>query len=178
MKRSDDKLSSLFKWIMIVISGFGVIALVLLGITIIVSVFWRYALNRPIFGAEDIAVMCLTVVVASAIADAGRHNGHITIDLLPRCGNPAIEKTRVIIVAFVNIGVTITLAIALFNAGLCGRQCGAVTSNISIPHAPFYFYLSIALIANSICFIVAAMRQWKHPMHSIHSEKNTNSETF
>lgn len=34
---------------------------VLLGVTV-VAVFWRYALNAPIFGIEDISIVTLTIV--------------------------------------------------------------------------------------------------------------------
>lgn len=178
MNKSHDKHSGFMEWIFRVTSTIGVTALILLGLTIIVSVFWRYVLNRPIFGSEDIATMCLTVVVASAIAYAGHRNGHITIDLLPRSRYRMIEKTRIAIVAIVNVGIAVTLSLALLKSGLCGLQCGAITSNISIPHAPFYFYLSIALISNAISFVVLAVYQWHDSSQSRTSEELSNLGTL
>ena len=50
--------------------GAGVALAVLVGFTV-VAVFWRYALNDPIFGVEDVSTMALTIVVSAAIVAPG-----------------------------------------------------------------------------------------------------------
>lgn len=178
MNGSNGKRSSYIVWINRAVTVIGIAAFISLGITIVVSVFWRYVLNRPIFGSEDVATMCLSAVVASAIAYAGHQNGHITIDLMPRSRYPAIEKTRIAVATLVHAGAAVVLSYALLKSGLCGLRCGAITSTISIPHAPFYFFLAAALLLNAISYVVAAFYRWRDPSQSGISEDLSNSGTL
>ena len=56
-------------WIAGLFALAGGLALGVLGAVTGVSVFWRYVLNDPIFGIEDVSTMALTVVVAGASFD-------------------------------------------------------------------------------------------------------------
>ena len=59
--RQLGRLAGLFA----VVGSLGIV--ILLGVTV-VAVFWRYMLNAPIFGIEDISIVTLTLVAAGSVA--------------------------------------------------------------------------------------------------------------
>ncbi|HSM19215.1 MAG TPA: TRAP transporter small permease subunit, partial [Hyphomicrobiales bacterium] len=60
----------------------GQLALVgLVGLTV-VGVVFRYGLNDPIFGLNDVSRMTLLVAVACSLAYGGRQGAHVAVDLL------------------------------------------------------------------------------------------------
>ena len=73
--RQLGRLAGLFA----VVGSLGIV--ILLGVTV-VAVFWRYMLNAPIFGIEDISIVTLTLVAAGSVAYGARHGAHVAINLI------------------------------------------------------------------------------------------------
>ena len=122
----------------------GVALFTLAGITI-VSVFFRYILRDPIFGIEDMSTMSMTIVVAASVVWAAANQGHVAVNVLPMAFGRNVSRWTDVagrLVAFTILSVA-TYGLAV--KGSCGLPCGAITSNLSIPHPPFYFVLSAAM---------------------------------
>ena len=132
----------------LLITGFGIVGgialAVLLGVTV-AEVFWRYILNDSLIWAEDLSTMSLTVVVSAAIAYGAGEGTHVCVNLIARIWGRPITRFTDLIARLLGVGVTAMAAYALFVHGSCGLPCGAVTSSVSIPHAPFYFILGVSL---------------------------------
>ena len=60
----------------------GAVAILALMLITIVAVTWRYGLNDPIFGIEDLSVITLTLVAGAAVAFGARHNAHVSVDVI------------------------------------------------------------------------------------------------
>ena len=125
---------------------------VLLGVTV-VAVVWRYALNAPIFGIEDVSTMALVVVVAASVAHGARRGAHIAIDLIGRFGRRLTRLTDVAARAL-GAGMLVLAAWALADRGSCGLPCGAITSNLGIAHTPFYHALAAALGLHALVLLL------------------------
>ncbi|WP_424988070.1 TRAP transporter small permease [Microbulbifer sp. S227A] len=141
----------------------GGVALVVLMLITVVSVFWRYALRDPIFGIGDMSSMTLAVVVASGVAYGGVHGVHISVNIISALlGRKALRFADVAIRA---AGCLICgyAAYALALKGSCGLACGLNTENMLIPHQPFYYLLaaSMALISALLLYqMIAGLGHW------------------
>lgn len=122
----------------------GICAVCVLAVVTLISVFWRYVLNDPIFSIEDISTMALTILVASAITYAGREGAHLSVDLLPKTKSPTINRWHVFGIKLFSLIAALLICFSLFKAGLCGSDCGLITANLGISHAPFYFFFAFS----------------------------------
>jgi len=125
-----------------VAGGLGL--LVLLVVTVI-SVFWRYVLRDPIFGTQDITTMSLTVVVAAGVAYGAVHGAHISVHIIGNFFGRGVTRLTDAIVRIAGAGICGFAAWGLVMKGLCGLPCGAITQNLNVPHAPFYYILAAAM---------------------------------
>ena len=137
MDRQLGRLAGLFA----VISAGGIV--VLLAVTVI-AVFWRYVLNAPIFGIEDLSIVALTVVAAGSVAYGGREGAHVSIDLLGRFLDRGLIRITDAFMRAATAGISFLAAYALV-VKACGFEKACITSNLSIEHRPFYYVLAAAL---------------------------------
>ncbi|WP_342078647.1 TRAP transporter small permease [Yoonia sp. SS1-5] len=137
-----QRLLDQFGHLFVLVGAIGI--LVLLALTAI-GVFWRYVLNDPIFGLQDLVSMTSAVVVACAVAYGAISNTHITVNIMPaHFGRPVRRVTDVVARG---IGVTVLglSAFALVKKAGCGLACGQITGNLNIAHGPFYLTLAAAM---------------------------------
>lgn len=134
--RQFEQLARLFA----VIGGAAVFALM---IVTVVAVIWRYFLNRPIFGIEDLSVLALTIVAGASVAFGDRRDAHISVDVISYfLGEKARRFTDLAMRAAV---VLITgLASYALAVNACGIEKACVTGNLSIEQRPYYYFLSAA----------------------------------
>ncbi len=141
-------------------------SIALLGLTLItvVAVFWRYVLNDPIFGLEDVSSMSMTVVVAAAVAFGAYHGAHVNVSVIKFFAGRAITRFTDALarsIGFVIVGIA---TYAVFTKGTCGLECGAITNNLSIVHTPFYFVLGFALLAYALLLflqLLIGLAHWR-----------------
>lgn len=141
-------LFSIEKWIGFAAAAFAVlggVALVILAGVTGVSVFFRYILRDPIFGTEDISSMSLTVLVAAAIVWTGVQKGHVSVNIIAQVFGRNVTRYTDLVARFLSLMMMIIATYALFLKGSCGFECGAITSNLSIVHSPFYYILGLAM---------------------------------
>lgn len=123
----------------------GGLALLVLAVVTGVSVFYRYVLRAPIFGIEDITTMTLTVIVAAAIAWAAVHKGHVSVNIITMSLGRSVTRFTDAVGRLLSCAMLAFASYALFVKGSCGMPCGAMTSNLSIIHTPFYYVLGVAM---------------------------------
>jgi len=123
----------------------GGVALLVLAVLTGVSVFYRYVLRAPIFGIEDVSTMALTVIVASAIAWAALHKGHVSVNIISLAFGRGLTRITDALARLVSILMLAFASYALFVKGSCGMPCGAMTSNLGIIHTPFYYVLGVSM---------------------------------
>jgi len=121
-----------------VIGGLATVAMV--GVTV-VAVFYRYVLNDPLFGVNDIATMLLTVCVAGSICYGSRVGANVHVDVLGMLGGRRITRYTDIVVRLLGAGIVGLTAYALFKQSLCGAMCGYFTPNLAISQQPFYWIM-------------------------------------
>ena len=125
----------------------------LVGVTV-VSVFFRYVVNDPIFGVTDVSRMSLAVIVAGSIAYGARQGGMVHVDILAKFGGRKITRLTDV---FVRLGGIVIVALssgALWEESRCGFDCGEFTDNLEISHVPFYWLLSIAMAVYTLMLVL------------------------
>lgn len=135
--------------------------LLLLGITV-VGVFWRYGLNDPIFGIEDVSTMALTVVVAAAVAFGARHRAHVGVNVITMVAGRSVTRWTDLLARILGTGMLAFATYALFKKGQCGFACGAMTNNLAIVHTPFYMMLSLAMGSFAVLMLLHLLIGLKH----------------
>ncbi len=116
----------------------------LVGLTV-VSVFWRYLLNDPIFGITDLSRMSLAVIVAGALAYGGRLGGFVHVDILAVVGGRKVTRYTDIAVRLSGIAILALATYSLREEARCGFECGEFTDNLEIVHTPFYWLMAAAM---------------------------------
>lgn len=142
-----DKLS-------ILLAAIGGLATVALVCVTVVAVFYRYVLNDPIFGMDDISTMLLTVCVAGSICYGSRIGANVHVDVLGMVGGRRITRYTDIVVRVLGAGIVGLTTYALYEQSQCGALCGFFTPNLAIPHQPFYWLLIAGMGAYTLVLIL------------------------
>ncbi|RMF35527.1 MAG: TRAP transporter small permease [Alphaproteobacteria bacterium] len=121
----------------------GSLAVAGLMLITVVAVIWRYFLNRPIFGIEDISVVTLTVMAAGAVAYGARHRAHVSVDVISHFAGRRIRRLTDLVMRLLALGILALATYALFDKA-CGAEKACITANFSIAHRPFYYGLGLA----------------------------------
>ncbi|WP_171102052.1 TRAP transporter small permease [Ruegeria sp. HKCCD7255] len=150
-----DRLSYVF----VLIGSVGVLLLMTLTV---VGVIWRYILVDPIFGLQDLSSMTAAIVAAAAVAFGATQNNHITVNIMPKHFGRKVRRWTDLIARGVGVIILILAASELIKKGNCGLACGNVTGNLTIPHAPFYYALAIALGFFALTLLVQIARGLVH----------------
>lgn len=136
-----DRLLGLLAELLAWIGAAAIVAL--MGITV-VAVFWRYVLNDPIFGIEDLSIISLTLVAGAAVAYGGRRGAHVSVDVISYVADRRTKRYTDAAMRVAAIGILGLATWALY-AKACGPEKACITSNFSISHRPFYYYLGVAI---------------------------------
>lgn len=135
--RQLGRLAGLLAWI-------GALGIIGLMVVTAVAVFWRYVLNNPIYGIEDLSIIALTFVAGGAVAYGGRRGAHVSVDLISMAAGRATTRLTDIVMRVMSLAILGLATWALYDKA-CGIEKACVTSNFSIEHWPFYYFLGACI---------------------------------
>lgn len=140
----------------------GYIATVVLGLMMLLTVadvFMRFFFNSPITGTTEITQLMMVIVVFLSLAWGGVTGSHVKVDLIVgRFG----RKTRAIYDVVTLLLSLFIFAIITWRSLLESMQIETTTSLIGVPHAPFYYILTLGfalLTLVIVTLIVEACRK-------------------
>jgi len=136
-----SRLLEIATWLFAVAGG---VAVFLLAMVTIVAVAWRYILNDPIFGIEDLSVALLIVVAAASVAVGAGTGSHVNADIGSKFVGPRTRAVLDAIMRILTVGI-IGLASYALVAKACGPERACITNNLNIVHRPFYYLLSASM---------------------------------
>ena len=125
-----------------IVGGLGIVGLV--GVTV-VAVTWRYGLNDPIFGIEDLSIVTLSIVAGAAVAYGARNNAHIAINVIRFFAGRGLTRYTDPIMRLLTVAILGLATYSLF-AKACGIEKACITNNFSIEHRWFYYYLGVSML--------------------------------
>lgn len=153
-----DKLIGLAAGGFAIVGGAGIVALMLITL---VGVFWRYALNNPIFGIGDLSVMTLTIVAASAVAFGATKQAHVSVNIITIFFGRDITRFTDAVMRLAAIFITGLAAYALFTKA-CGFEKACITENLSLEHRNFYWFLGIGMTFYMLVFVTQLVIGLRH----------------
>lgn len=124
-----------------VVGGVAIVGLMLITV---IAVLWRYGLNDPIFGIEDLSMVTLTFVAGSAVAYGARNNAHVSVNVIRYVANRSTTRWTDILMRVLTIAIAGLATFALFDRA-CGLEKACITNNMSIEHWPFYYFLGLCM---------------------------------
>ena len=142
MLRWLDKQLGYLTGLFAIIGALGTV--MLMGI-ILTAVFWRYFLNDPIFGIDDLSVLALAVVAAASVIYGARNNAHVSVNVINMFFGRKVTRVTDLIMRALSLFILALAAFALFNKA-CGFEKACITENLSIEHRPFFYVLGAAMI--------------------------------
>ena len=128
----------------------------LLGLTV-ADVVFRYALNAPIFGGQDVSRLVLLLCVAFSIAYGGRTGAHVSVEVFTKLIGPWFERAAAIGVKLVGAVVLAVMARQLYLAGLLSRELEEGSQLLEIPFEPFYHALAVGMGLYALVLAVETM---------------------
>mgnify|MGYP001168060031 FL=1 len=131
--------------------GFVVTALILLTV---VQVGFRYLLNSPIRGADDLAQLLLVAVVAFSVAQSGRTGSQVAVEILGTIGGPKITRWTDILVKVLGVVMLIILTLKLIDNGNHAADFGEATLTLLISFGPFFYLLAFGMALYAVVLIV------------------------
>lgn len=127
----------------------GSLALLVLVGVILFDVI-RSQFGQPLYGALDITIMSMVIVVFGGMALCDRRGGHISVDLLERSFPPLLN--RVIDAGSATLGAVIffTLAWAVYESAQISEMLNLSTNLLRLPKAWFQYALCILAILTAL----------------------------
>lgn len=133
-----------------VIGALGMCGLLLI---VVVAVTWRYGLNNPIFGIEDLSVVTLVVVAGASVAYGARHGSHVSVNIIGYFFGRNVTRYTDALMRLLTVGVSALAVYALITRA-CGIEKACITNNFGIEHRPFYYLLAAAMTIYSLNMLV------------------------
>lgn len=124
-----------------ILGGLAIVGL--MGITL-AAVISRYVFRDPIFGTEDLSKMVLVLIAGAAVAYGARHQSHVSVNLISAIGGRRMTRITDLIMRILTLFI-LCLAVYALTKKACGAERACITSNFSIEHRPFYYYLAVAM---------------------------------
>lgn len=140
----------------------GYIATVVLGLMMLLTVadvFMRYFFNSPITGTTEITQLMMVIVVFLSLPWGGVTGSHVKVDLFVRRFG---RKTRAIFDVVTLLLSLFIFALIAWRSLLESMQIETTTSLIGVPHAPFYYILTLGFVLLTlvvVTLIVDAFRK-------------------
>lgn len=136
-----DKLIGTAAQLLAIAGSLGIVSLIVITVA---AVTWRYGLNDPIFGIEDLSIVTLTIVAGAAVAYGARANAHISINVIRIIGGRSLTRYSDAVMRLLAAAILALATYALF-AKACGIEKACITNNFSIEHRYFYYYLGLSM---------------------------------
>ncbi len=142
MRSSLLIIDRLVHWMALFCGGLTVLGL--LGLTV-ADVVFRYALNAPIFGGQDVSRLVLLLCVAFSIAYGGRTGAHVSVEVFTKLIGAWFERLAATLVKLVGAVVMAVMARQLYLTGRLATELEEGSQLLDIPFEPFYHALAVGM---------------------------------
>jgi TRAP-type C4-dicarboxylate transport system permease small subunit len=134
----------------------GSLALAVLVGVILVDVIGSQ-FGRPVYGALDVTIMAMVIVVFGGMALCDRRGGHISVDLLERRFSPMMNRIIDAGSAALGAAIFVTLAWAVFESAKISELLNLSTNLLRLPKAWFQYALCALAILTALGMALRAI---------------------
>lgn len=128
------------------------------------SVFFRYVLNQPILGDQELVEIGMSLVVMLSIPFTAWKKEHIRVDVLDAWLGATGRFVSDLIVRIVSCFVLFLLVQKTWAKTLDAHEYGDVTNMIEIPVAIAYGAITLGMFLFIIVLVVQLIQQIRHGM--------------
>ncbi|MGB9661515.1 MAG: TRAP transporter small permease [Moorellaceae bacterium] len=140
-------MSAVSRWIGTV-SSLVICAMMLLTVA---DVGGRYLFNRPVNGAIELIEFMMIIIVFPALAWCVMEEKHIAVDLLMSKFSGRIQASVGVFTLLLTLGTYVVITWATIQETL---EVNTRTGLLRIPHAPFYWVMSLGLVLFCLAVLV------------------------
>lgn len=147
-------LDHMSKWV----SYVGMAMTIIMMLMIVVDVFLRFALNKPILGSVELASYMLSIIAFTAIPFVESEERHIVIPLL---FDRFPENVRLFVntlIGLIGLGLMVLIALGSFFLAAEYLDRGKVSQVLSIPLYPFVLIAAFCISLHAIILIVNTLK--------------------
>ena len=138
------------------LSGITMIAMMLL---VTISVFFRYTLNQPILGSQELVQMGMVLVVMLAMPYTAYHSLHIRVDIFDKLLGRVGRYVCDIIARALGIGVLAILVNKAWDKALDAHEYEDVSNMLQLPFWVAYAAISIGMACYALVLAYQLYRQ-------------------
>ena len=124
----------------------------LLMVLTVTNVILRDLFNKPIRGTPELSEFMMVIVIFLALAWCAVTRKHVRVDLIVARFPPRVQIILDSITLFITLGIFVIITWRSF---LESRVVYDTTSLLRLPHAPFYWIMTVGLIV--FCLAIAVL---------------------
>jgi TRAP-type C4-dicarboxylate transport system permease small subunit len=133
----------------------GYVSAVVIGLlmmVVVADVCGRYFFNSPIMGASELACFLMIIIVFPALAWAALTEKHVKVDILVSRFPPRVQAIFSSVTLLIVLGIFVIIT---WRSVLESMAVHNVTSLLRLPHAPFYWIMTVGLAV--FCLSIVAL---------------------
>ena len=166
-----DKIDYIVKPVFTFFSWFAILAILLIAVITVANILSRLFLNHSLLGSIEIPQLAMVIVSFGALPVVSAFNGHIKVDLLVEKFSARGQAALTVLNLILSGTVLLFLAKFTFIRAAKAFTSHICTTNLSIPHYPFYYAMAIFMVFTSfICYY--------NIIHLLLTGSTLNSRTF
>jgi TRAP-type C4-dicarboxylate transport system permease small subunit len=135
------------------------IILILMMLLTVMDVALRF-FKRPITGTYELVALAGAMVIAFAVPQTSRENGHIAVDMFPEGRYITLRNTFFVFNRVLGIVLFALLTWYLFQKGNDLRRMGDVSSTLHVPYYPAAYGLALCFLIESLVLLVEIFRKF------------------
>lgn len=164
---------AILNWTAVIIGGS---ALTLLMGLMVVDVCLRYFFNSPIFGAQDISILSLVIIVAISIPYTARSGMHVAVEVIDKIIGPKGCRITDIFSRIVGFSISSMLTVLLIHGMKESEDFAETTPLLELSYSSFYLALAIGFALFSLALIIETIILLFYPKFDTNSPGTTVEE--
>ncbi len=121
----------------------------------VADVLGRFLFRAPITGTPELTEFMMIVIVFPALAWCALAGRHVLVDLIIKRFSPSIQAFIKTITLLLSLLIYVILTIASFYESI---EVNTKTGLLRIPHAPFYWIMSLGFALFCVAILVLLVR--------------------
>ena len=147
--------------------GLALVNIVLLGLLFVVAVIVVDVVGRnfgaPLYGAQDLVMMTMVIVVFGGMALCGREDGHIVVDILEPRFPPRLNRAIDLVAGVLGATIFVAIAYTVFKSAQLSQMLNLSSNLLRLPTAWFQYALCALSLIAALALILRALITPRRP---------------
>lgn len=172
MKKILYLMGQIDRALMVVVKPFVAVISVLIAVMLVVGIFTRSVLEKPVFGLEELVLLAAMWLYMFGAAIASRDRSHLSADFVQVVSkNPAVILFFHLFATALSLGMAIMFAIWSYDLMSWSWEKGQTSAVFKIP----WYVPQSSLFFGSALFIFYLVRDFLNDLVSFQSRHETNN---